>query len=221
MERLSLWMALRLTGDCDDAQECVRASWAVRRLTEGPGPEDDLAVFLGRHDPDDQERLAHKVDDWREVMGQAGALHPLTRAALSFHIWPILGLSEGHALGGAAPLPLMEAAVVSARLSMPAVADPRSGEARRGSSGASGAVGFLPLALGGAGGLRAGGTAEDRLQRWLSGATHATRAALRRLDAVRMWEDQANETCAALTGRTAPQLIALLRDWPLVSAPMA
>ena len=80
---------------------------------------------------------------------------------------------------------------------------------------------FLPLALGGAGGLRYGGTAQDRLQRWIAGADHATRAALRTLDQVDAWERRAKETCRALSGRTSPQLITLLRDWPLISAPMA
>ena len=228
IERLALWMALRLTGDAEDSQECVRAGWAVRRLTDGPGPAEDLAGFLGRHDPQDVERFSHKVDDWREVMGQAQDLHPLTQAALSFHIWPMLGLSEGHALGGAAPLPLMEAAVVAARLSM------QTGLGRGGSFSADGPSAgapmpdgpgagrhFLPLALGGAGGLRLGGTAKDRLRRWLAGADHAIRAALRTLDQVEAWEQRAKETCAALTGRTPPQLITLLRDWPLISAPMA
>jgi hypothetical protein len=215
MERLALWMALRLTGDADDSQECVRAGWAVRRLTEGPGPTEDLAGFLGRHDAEDVARLRHKVDDWRDVMGQAQGLHPLTQAALSFHIWPMLGLSEGHALGGAAPLPLMEAAVVSARLSMQTGSHPGAGT----HPGAG--WHFLPLALGGAGGLRSGGTAQDRLQRWIAGADHATRAALRTLDQVDAWEQRAKEICAQLTGRTPPQLITLLRDWPLISAPMA
>jgi len=235
MERLALWMALRLTGDAEDSQECVRSGWAVRRLTEGPGPTEDLAGFLGRHDPQDVERLSHKVDDWHEVMGQAQDLHPLIRAALSFHIWPMLGLSEGHALGGAAPLPLMEAAVVAARLSMQTA--PRGGSFiangpavdrhfKLGSSPSTGShpgAGrhFLPLALGGARGLRLGGTAEDRLRRWIAGADHATRAALRTLDQVGAWEQRTKETCAALTGRTPPQLITLLRDWPLISAPMA
>jgi len=199
MERLALWLTLRLAGDYDDSQALARAGWAVRRLQGAIRPQDDLAAFLGRQSEDVQ--LADQIADWREVMGQAQALHPISRAALGFHIWPVVGLSAGHALGGAAPLPLMEAAVVAGRLVSQDVA--------------------LPLALGGAGGLRAVGTAQDRLQRWIAGADHATRAALRVLEGVRAWESRATQVCAGLSGRTPPQLIAMLCDWPLVSAPMA
>ncbi|MCK0097291.1 hypothetical protein MWU60_17065 [Yoonia sp. F2084L] len=204
MERLALWLTLRLAGDNEDAQALARAGWAVRRLQGGAGPADDLAAFLGRQSEEGQVQLDHQIADWTEVMGQAQQLHPLSRAALGFHIWPVVGLSAGHAMGGAAPLPLMEAAVVAARYSL------QTGDGL-----------FVPLALGGAGGLRAGGTPQDRLQRWISGADHATRAGVRMLDAVSAWEAQANEVCAGLSGRTPPQLLRLLCDWPLVSAPMA
>ncbi|PJI84251.1 DNA binding protein with HTH domain [Yoonia maricola] len=200
-ERLALWLTLRLAGDQEDAQALARAGWAARRLQGGLGPRDDLAGFLGRQS--ENEHLIHQIADWQEVMGQAAALHPISRAALGFHIWPVVGLSAGHRLGGAAPLPLMEAAVVAARYAI-AAQDV-----------------FLPLALGGAGGLQGAGRAQDRLQRWIAGADHATRAAVRLLDRVAAWETRAGAACAGLSGRTPPQLIRLLRDWPLVSAPMA
>ena len=202
-ERLALWMTLRLAGDNEDAQALARAGWAARRLQGGLAPQEDLATFLGRHS--ESRQLADQIADWDGVMAQATALHPLTRAALGFHIWPVVALSTGHVLGGAAPLPLMAAAVVAARYAM---------------HGTEAAV-FLPLALGGAGGLRASGTAQDRLQRWISGADHATRAALRLLDDIAAWETHAVKLCAHLSGSTPPQLIRLARDWPLISAPMA
>lgn len=205
MERLALWMTLRLAGDHEDAQALARAGWAARRLQGGIGPADDLGGFLGRHSEDGQAALDDQITDWREVMGQASDLHPICRAALGFHIWPMVGLSAGHRLGGGAPLPLMEAAVVAARFALKDF----------------GSAGFLPLALGGAGGLRGAGTPHDRLARWIAGAVHATRAAIRTLDGLNAWEVRAQEACAGLSGRTPPQLIRLLRDWPLVSAPMA
>jgi hypothetical protein len=207
MERLALWMALRLAGDADDSQAVARAGWAVRRLQSGLAPRDGLAAFLGRHAPEAQAPLGDRIADWQEVMGKGRALHPISRAALGFHLWPIVGLSSGHAMGGAAPLPLMEAAVVAARAAM--------------QDSAIGARAFLPLALGGVAGLRAGGTPQERLTHWIAGADHATRAAIRILDSITAWEAQATEVCATLSGRTPPQLIRLLRDWPLVSAPMA
>ncbi|MFA8440333.1 helix-turn-helix domain-containing protein [Yoonia sp.] len=201
LDRLALWLALRLSSDNADAQALARAGWAARRLQGGLGPQDDLAAFLGRQSEDVQ--LGHQIADWQEVMGQAAVLHPLSRAALGFHLWPVVGLSSGHVLGGAAPLPLMEAAVMAARFAIP------------------GAGIFLPLALGGAGGLRAVGQPQDRLQRWISGADHAVRAALRTLDQITAWDAEAKDRCTALSGRTVLRLITLLRDWPLVSAPMA
>lgn len=204
-ERLALWLTLRLAGDHEDAQALARAGWAARRLQGGLAPQNDLAAFLGRQSED--ARLADQIADWQEVMGQGVGLHPISRAALGFHLWPIVGLSTGHAMGGAAPLPLMEAAVVAARFAMQGV---RVNDAP-----------FLPLALGGAGGLRAGGAPQDRLQRWIAGADHAAQAALRLVEAITAWEERAVEVCANLSGRTPPQLIRLLRAWPLVSGPMA
>lgn len=204
LERLALWLTLRLAGDNDDAQALARAGWAVRRLQAGLGPHSDLADFLGRQSEDRQMMLDHQIADWYEVMEQARNMHPISRAALGFHIWPVVGLSAAtQTMGGAAALPVVEAAVVAARFAMD-------------ESGV-----FLPLALGGAGGLRSGGTAQERLKRWISGADHATRAALRMLEEVTAWERLAAQACAGLSGRTPPQLITLLRDWPLVSAPMA
>lgn len=195
--RLALWLALRLTGDHDDAQALARAGWAARRLQSGIGPEGDLGGFLGRQSGDGA--LDDQIADWHEIMGGGRALHPISRAALGFHMWPVVGLSAG----GAQALPVIEAAVVAARL------------------GTAGEVGFMPLALGGAGGLQATGTAHVRLQRWIKGADHATRAALRMLADLTAWEERAQVVCGDLSGRTPPQLIGLLRDWPLVSAPMA
>lgn len=211
VDRLALWRALRLQGDADDTQELLRAGWAVRRLTDGAGPEEDLAGFLGRHAPGAAEALEHQIADWHEIQRDGAGLHPITQGALSFHTWSLTGLSEGHVLGGAAPLPLIEAAVVSARLSLGEMQIP---------GGATTGM-FLPLALGGARALRATGSVAERLQRWVAGAEQGVRAALRELDAIAHWEAQTQKICTDLSGRTPQQLIKLLRDWPLVSAAMA
>ena len=200
MERLALWLTLRLGGEGDDAQALARAGWAARRLVQAPPPQEDLAGFLGRRAPDTVEALDHPIADWAEVMGQGRALHPVTQGALSFHLWPVVGFSADHP-----SLPMIESAVVAARHA----ANPIEG------------LGFLPLAIGGAGGLRGRGTAKERLAAWIGGADQAVRAALRQLDALRDWEARARDATAALSGRTPPALVALLREWPLVSAPMA
>ncbi len=200
MERLALWLTLRLGGEGDDAQALARAGWAARRLVQSPDPRTDLAGFLGRTAPEARDALDHQIADWAEVMGQGASLHSITQAALSYHIWPIVGLSAGHP-----NLPMIEAAVVAARHAGTAI----------------GGLGFLPLCLGGAGGLRGRGSPAERLAAWVNGADQAARAAQRQLDGLRDWEARAQGAIAELSGRTPPALVDLFSGWPLISAPMA
>ena len=99
----------------------------------------------------------------------------------------------------------MEAAVTAARIA---------------TSEGKGAV-FAPLAMGGAGGLRAGGPPADRLARWLEGMETACLTAMRHLDDIEAWSARAEAEMTLLSGRTPPALRAVLTEWPLVSAPMA
>jgi hypothetical protein len=130
-------------------------------------------------------------------MAQADDLHPITRACMGFHLWNLAGLGQ-HSDG-------MEAAVTAARIS---------------ASDGRGAV-FRPLAMGGAGGLRAGGSQTVRLARWLDGMETASLTAMRHLDDIEAWSAKAETEMATLSGRTPPALRAVLTEWPLVSAPMA
>lgn len=99
----------------------------------------------------------------------------------------------------------MEAAVMAARIA---------------ASEAKGAV-FAPLAMGGAGGLRAGGPPADRLARWLEGMETSCLTAMRHLDDIEAWSARAKAEMTPLPGKTPPALRAVLTEWPLVSAPMA
>ena len=202
-DKLALWVAQRISSIQHDAQALGRAAWAFRRLSEGPGPEADLAAFLGRHESDPQEdgeALTDRLEAWRELVAAASVLHPVVRAALSYANWSLAGLDRGAA-------GRIEAAVVAARLARPA--------------GALG-LNFVPIGFGGAGeGLRATGSPKKRLTRWLSGAEAAATAALRHLDGLADWERTARGAIAGLSGRTPPRLVAALVEWPLISAPMA
>ena len=198
-DRLALWVGLRHSGAQEDVGALARAGWAVRRLSGGPGPEAGLAAFLGRHDPlapDVTEPFAQRAGSWLEVMQAGAALHPITRACMGYHLWALAGLGQQDGQ--------LEAAVTAARIA---------------------AVGqcavFAPLAMGGAGGLRAGGDPAVRLARWIAGMDHALRTAQRHLDLVEDWNARATEVMAPLSGRTPPALRQVLADWPLVSAPMA
>ena len=200
-DRLALWISMRLSGVQDDTAALARVGWAVRRLTGGPGPEQDLSAFLDRRDPenlsDETEPFVDRASGWLVLMGQANNLHPITRAAMGFHLWGLAGLGQ---LGCR-----MEAAVTAARIA---------------ASEGRGAV-FAPLAMGGAGGLRAAGPPADRLVRWLDGMETACLTAMRQLDDIEAWSARAVAEMASLSGGTPAALRAVLTEWPFVSAPMA
>lgn len=200
-DRLALWISLRLSGAQDDAGALARLGWAVRRLTGGPGPEDDLSDFLDRRDPEviaaGAEPFADRASAWLKMMRAARALHPITRACMGFHLWSLAGLGQSG--------DRMEAAVTAGRIA---------------ASEGRGAV-FAPLAMGGAGGLRAGGAPAERLVRWLDGMGAACLTAMRHLDDIEVWAARAKAATVALSGKTPPALCRVLTEWPLVSAPMA
>lgn len=200
-DRLALWIALRLSGVQDDTAALARVGWAVRRLTGGPGPEVDLAAFVDRRDPEnlanEAESFADRAGGWLDLMAQAADLHPISRACMGFHLWNLAGLGQ-HG-------DRMEAAVTAARIA---------------ASEGSGA-GFAPIAMGGAGGLRAAGRPADRLTRWLDGMESACLSAIRHLDDVEVWAARAEAEMTSLSGKTPQTLRAVLTEWPFVSAPMA
>ena len=200
-DRLALWMSMRITSLQDDTAALARVGWAVRRLTGGPGPEVDLPAFLDRRDPenmpDEAEPFADRADGWLDLMAQVADLHPITRACAGYHLWSLAGLGQQG--------DRMEAAVTAARIA---------------ASEGKGAV-FAPLAMGGAGGLRAGGPPADRLARWLEGMETACLTAMRHLDDIEAWSARAETEMTSLSGKTPGALRAVLTEWPLVSAPMA
>ena len=200
-DRLALWISLRLSGVHDDTGALAGVGWAVRRLTGGQGPEGDLSAFLDRRDPEnmeaDAEPFADRAGGWLDLMAHATALHPITRACMGFHLWSLAGL--GHQGDQ------MEKAVTAARIA--------AGDGK-------GAV-FAPLAMGGAGGLRAGGPPAERLARWLDGMETACLTAMRHLDDIEAWAERAQIAMIPLSGRTTPALRTVLTEWPLISAPMA
>ena len=200
-DRLALWMSMRLSGVQEDTGALARVGWAVRRLTGGPGPKVDLASFIGRRDPenmaDEAEPLANRAGGWLDLMAAARDLHPITRACMGFHLWSLAGLGQQG--------DRMEAAVTAGRIA---------------ASEGKGAI-FAPLAMGGAGGLRAGGAPSERLVRWLDGMETACLTAMRNLDDIEAWSARAEAEMTPLSGKTPPALRRALTEWPLVSAPMA
>ena len=200
-DRLALWMSLRLSGVQEDTGALARVGWAVRRLTGGPGPEADLSAFLDRRDPENMadaaEPFADRVGGWLNLTAVAADLHPISRACMGFHLWDLAGLGQQG--------DRMEAAVTASRIA--------AGESK-------GAV-FAPLAMGGAGGLRAGGLPAERLARWLDGMENACLTGMRHLDDIEGWAARMETKMTPLSGKTPPTLRRIMTEWPLVSAPMA
>ena len=199
-DRLALWLALRAGMAGEDAPALARAGWAVRRLSGGPPPGQGgwragIAAFLGRPPEGAVEEVA-------EAMEALAGLHPVVEAAVLFHAWQIAAAGPGAGI---------EAAALAAR------------HAAQGAQAGSGRIGalFLPLAMAGVTGLAASGSAERRLSAWLTGAELATLSALAQLDRLRAWEDRARAATADLSGRTPAALIAVLGQWPVVTAPLA
>ena len=228
LDRLSLYMALRVSTVTDDAQALYRIGWTVRRLTGGPAPlarrsgVGDLETFLDRRNCTGQgerfedakapsrvvemaerEAFEDRVAGWLAMMDQAEDLHPVTRACMGFHLWHVAELSPVDD-----PL---EAAVTAARVAIADLAP---------SGSAPGAI-FAPIAMGGGSGFRAIGDPPARLARWLSAMESATFAALRRLEEIEAWAAAAERTMAPLSGKTPPMLRHLFTSWPLVSVQMA
>ena len=200
-DRLALWISMRLSGLQEDMAALARVGWAARRLTGGPGPQDDLAAFLDRRDPesmpDDDEPFADRAGALLEILALGAELHPITRACMGFHLWRLAGLAQ-HS-------DLLEAAVTAGRIA---------------ASEGRGAI-FAPLAMGGAAGLRADGPPRERLERWLTGMEEACLTAMRHLDDIEAWSTKTETRMSALSGKTPPALRGILAEWPLVSAPMA
>jgi len=116
---------------------------------------------------------------------------------MGFHLWSLAGLGQQS--------DRMEAAVTAARVA---------------ASEGKGAV-FAPLAMGGAGGLRAGGQPGERLARGVEGMETACLTAMRHLDDIEAWSARAETEMTPLSGKTPPALRTVFTEWPLVSAPMA
>lgn len=192
-ERLGLWLALRIGSTAETEEAIARAGWAVRRLTQGPGPDASIAAFLER--PGDSA-----VADLAELRATTGDLHPVTQAAILFHAWRMIGPEHARDL---------EAAVLAARYG--------ASMSRLPGQGAS----FLPLATTGPGALRGQGDATRKLAAWMAGAEQATLAALMALDRLRDWRKKADAATADLSGRVPALLLDVLETWPLVPAPLA
>lgn len=131
-----------------------------------PGPMEEEPDYLPPG-PRAEPRETEVVNDW--VQAEAGCAAPLARVAGR------LGALDDRLRRGPGGwrhrLALIEAAVTAGRIA---------------ANEGKGAV-FAPLAMSGAGGLRAGGPPAERLARWLDGMESATLTAMRHLDDIEAW----------------------------------
>ena len=201
VDRLGLWLGLRI-GSVDDTDKALdRTAWAARRLRNGPPPSDGLEAFLERGLRDgDRLESGGALLDLAEVLENVGHLHPIVQAAVLFEAWRILGMDRTRDL---------EAAVLAARHG--------AGISRIAGQGAL----FLPLATTGPGAFRGQGAPERKLAAWLAGAEQATLAILSQLDQLDAWSQSARQQTHAWSGRTPSRLLQVFEAWPYVTAPLA
>ncbi|RJE78597.1 helix-turn-helix domain-containing protein [Paracoccus sp. JM45] len=196
LDKLALWVAMRVRTIGADGRALERGGWAVRRLSGGIGPDAGLAAFLGRHvtAEEDADGLAARLSGWQDAVDQS--LHPIVASCMGYHLWNLAGLGQNDNR--------LEAAVTAARIAV--------GPAR-------GAV-FAPLAGARANALWSGGDVALRLAAWIDAIDSGAMAAIAFLDRIRDWQDRAAQAMAGLSGRTPTLLRQVVADWPLVSAPM-
>jgi hypothetical protein len=161
----------------------------MRRPTGGPGPEADLSAFLHRREAEnlagEAECFADRAGGWLDLMAQAADLPLTTRSCMGFPLWSLASLGQhGDRMG---------AAVTAARIA---------------AFESKGAV-FVPLAVGGAGGLLTGGPPADRLARWLDGMDTAGLAAMRNLDNIAARSAPSEIVMATLSVKTPASLRAV------------
>jgi hypothetical protein len=205
VDRLGLWLGLRIGSVEDIDQALSHTAWAARRLGGGPLPKQALAVFLdrgakGRGLAGNAIAGSDAVLDLTDVLATVETLHPLVQAAVLFHTWRILGQDRTRDL---------EAAVLAARHAASLSRIPGQGAL------------FLPLATSGARALQGTGDPERKLAAWLAGAEQATLAALLQLDQIERWSRRARDAILDLSGRTPGQLVTVFEGWAYVSAPLA
>ena len=199
MDKLGLWLALRIGATDDTEHALMRAGWAVRRLSSGSFPDQGIAEFLDRHDVLNQT-MENGTEDLMTVFESVQLLHPVTQAAILFHAWRILGARRSRDI---------EAAVLAARHGA-------SMSRLRGKG-----ILFLPLSTSGTIALRGQGEVESKLRAWISGAEQACLANLLLLDRLLAWKKTAIHLISDLSGRTPKQLVEVLVKYHLVSAPIA
>ncbi len=187
--------------------DLARARWALRRLEQRPAPLAGLRDFLGLHEadpdtvsavPDDMRRrlagadFSAAVAEFNQGMADLEAAHPLTRAAFAFRLWPICSLSA--------------AGVVTE----PATAAARIGAAE------NRMLGFAPCAA-----ARqvwnGGGSAEERLRRWIGAVRSGALAAMLELRRLDDWAVSAHTATDRFKGSTPGKLIDALIARPLLS----
>ena len=205
VDRLGLWLGLRIGSVEDIDQALSHTAWAARRLGGGPMPEQALEVFLGRGakgrgPAGDASAGADALLDLTDVLGTVETLHPIVQAAVLFHAWRMLGHDRTRDL---------EAAVLAARHAASMSRVPGQGAL------------FLPLATSGAGAFQGAGDPERKLAAWLAGAEQATLAALLQLDQIERWSRRARDAILDLSGRTPGRIVTVFEGWAYVSAPLA
>lgn len=187
--------------------DLTRARWSYRRLLARPAPLGNLREFLGLRDagslwslPEEYPRRVYGDDfkgaeeDFEALMGAMGASHPLTRGAFGYAVWQIAGLSAPGAVGEAATAAMRLAGTENKKIAFSPCSAARDVWCR-------------------------GGSASERLLRWLTSVRHGSQAAIMEIRLLRDWGARAKEALAKeARGKTPDRMITAFWECPLLGA---
>jgi len=207
-EKLALYRNLRLS-TVQNARVLSLADWAIRRMLSSQTAEQGLSRFLGRHEaeldglvevgkrPFGQgfERLEKQ---WLSAQKEAQELHSLTKAAVGFYSWRVLGLSEP----GTVLEPMTAVSSIACKHKAKALS-------------------FLPVALGDKYLFAQSGSAEKLLTDWYYAISNSCKRALLHIERLTAWHRKAVLEIGDLSGRTPPILLDAILVVPLISVEIA
>jgi hypothetical protein len=223
-DKLHFYLSLRkLSTSPEQLAILQNVTWAYRAYHKGCDPmEDDIRILLERQEvthPADRhlsqsslspnsaspsgltstilssQMFTDRFGEWFEAMSQTRHLHPVTRSALAFFMWQAIEVTGRSSL--------YEGAVVAQKL---------------GRYSERNFLGFLPLASAGHPVFQRVGTIEERLARWIKGATNASLRCLLEIERVEDWYERASPVVESKRGTNLALTRQLFVDYPMISS---
>lgn len=224
LDKLHFYLSLRKLPISPEQMAILQnVTWAYRAYHKGCDPmQDDIRILLERQELKSQEIIhpadrhlsqssvspsgltstilssqmfTDRFDEWFEAMSQTRHLHPVTRSALAFFMWQAIEVTGRSSL--------YEGAVVAQKM---------------GRYSERNFLGLLPLASAGHPVFQRVGTIEERLARWIKGATNASLRCLLEIERVEDWYERASPVIESRRGGNLALTRQLFVDYPMISS---